>query len=283
MKQLIFLVCIGLISTIVEAKEEEYHTHEGKSNIKLNYEILDFTHSLKKEEGKRYGIEIDHENRYHHYQLYYEKTNTDTTKIVPKDLNVKKYTMKYQYKLHADERVSFAYIHIDDNLMKETNGGDIYGVGYLKSGFGLTQYISDYPHFNVYQTDMKYTLKSNGIKWTALGKYIHLSNKNSNNFSKKAKTDYFTAGLKVHTHYRGYHLGAGVFVGKRIFAVMKEGFRVQHHAMEFKNSYMCGVGHEILEGVVAHIRYTHHEAKEVPMNQDNVKVDAFTFDMVYSF
>jgi len=267
----------------LQAKEEEYHTHEGKSNIKINYEILDFSHSLKKEDGKRYGIELDHENKYHHYQMYYEKTNTDTTNLIPKDLDIKKYTMKYQYKLTANERVSISYIRIDDNLMKETNGGDIYGVGYLRSGLALTQYISDYPHFNVYQTDMKYTLKSNGIKWTALGKYIHLNNKNSNSFSKKAKTDYFTVGMKVHTHYKGYHLGAGVFVGKRIFAVMKEGLSVQHHAMEFKRSYMCGVGHEVTDNMVAHLRYTHHEAKEVPMNHDNVKVNTISFDMVYSF
>ncbi len=283
MKRYAMIFSIFLVFSTLQAKEEENHTHEGKSNIKINYEMLDFTHSLKKIEGKRYGIELDHENARNHYQFYYEKTNTDTTHIVPKDLSVKKYTMKYQYKFALDERVSLSYTRVDDNLMKETNGGDIYGVGYLKSGFGLTQYISDYPHFNVYQTDVKYTLKSNGIKWTALGKYIHLSNKNSNNFSKKAKTDYFTAGLKVHTHYRGYHLGAGIFVGKRIFAVMKEGFRVQHHAMEFKNSYMCGVGHKITDNIVAHLRYTHHEAKEVPMNHDNVKVDALAFDMVYTF
>jgi len=282
MKYLTILLSF-LLCSVLQAKEEEQHTHEGESNIKINYEVLDFTHSLKKEKGKRYGIELDYENSQHHYQIYYEKTNTDTSKIVPKDLQVKKYTMKYQYKLSANERVSLSYAHIDDNLMKETNGGDIYGIGYEKSGFGLTQYISDYPHFNVYQTDMKYTLKSSGIKWTALGKYIHLDNKNSNNFSKKAKKDYFTAGLKMHTHYKGYHLGAGVFVGKRIFAVMKEGFRVQHHAMEFKSSYMCGVGHKVADNMVAHLRYTHHEAKEVPMNHDHVKVDAFTFDIIYNF
>jgi len=283
MKRYVMIFFILLVSTTLQAKEEENHIHEGKSNVKINYEILDFTHSLKKIEGKRYGIELDHENVAHHYQFYYEKTNTDTTKIVPKDLHVNKYTMKYQYKVTAQERLSFVYTRIDDNLMKETNGGDIYGIGYSKSDLGLTQYVSDYPHFNVYQTDMKYTLKYNGIKWTALGKYIHLQHKNSNNFSKNAKTDYFTAGLKVHTHYKGYHLGAGVFVGKRLFAVMKEGFRVQHHAMEFKNSFMFGVGHKITDDIVAHVRYTHHEAKEVPMRHDNVKVDALAFDMVYSF
>jgi len=283
LKLLIALVFSVFISILVEAKEEEYHSHEGKSNIKLNYEILDFTDSLKKEEGKRYGIELDHENKYHHYQFFYEMTNTDTTQIVPKNLHIKKYIMKYQYKLTSNERVSFSYIRIDDNLMKEVNGGDIYGIEYFKLGFGLTQYISDYPNFNVYQTDMKYTLKSNGVNWTALAKYIHLSNKNSNNFSKKAKTDYFTAGVKVHTHYKGYHLGAGVFVGRRIFAVMKEGLNVQHHAMEFKRSYMCGIGHKVIDNMVVHLRYAHHEAKEVPMNHDDIKVDAVTIDMVYSF
>ncbi len=149
-------------------------------------------------------------------------------------MDVDKITLKYQHKLADKQRLTLLYAHIDDNIMKETNGGKIYGIGYQKSTLAFTQYFSDYPHFDVYQSDLKYSLK-----------YIHLKDKNSNNFSKKGKTDYFTAGLKLHTHYHGYHLGAAAFVGKRMFSVMKEGFKVQHHAMEFKESYTCGIGHKI--------------------------------------
>jgi len=282
-KLLLLSISLLLSSSILQAKEEEMHKHSGTSNVKINYEVLDFIHSKKKKDGKRYGIEIDHENENNHFQLYIEKTDTRTTKLVPKDLDVKKIAMKYQYKFSKGERLSFSYATIDDNIMKETNGGNIYGLGYSNSVFAMTQYLSDYPHFNVYQTDLKYTLKHEGIKWTALGKYIHLSNKNSNNFSKKANNDYLTVGLKVHTHYKGYHLGAAVFTGNRMFAVMKEGFQVQHHAMEFKQTYMCGVGHKLGENMSMHLRYVHHNAKEVPIGNAGVKVDVVSFDMLYTF
>ena len=283
MKKINAILLSTLLCATLSAKEEEQHEHDGSNNIKINYETLDFSNSKKKEDGQRYGVEIDHEDAHHHLQLYYEKTKTNTTKIVPKDLDVNKYTLKYQYKFSPKERVSLSYAQIDDNIMKETNGGHIYGVGYSKNGLGLTQYFSDYPHFDVYQSDLKYSFKKEGIKTTLIGKYIHLKDKDSNNFSKKAKENYFTGGIKFHTHYKGFHLGAGAYMGKRIFAVMKEGFKVQHHAMEFKESYMVGVGHELGENMALHLRYGYHKAKEVPMNNDNVKVQNLSLDMVYKF
>jgi len=283
MKKLNTILLATLLCTSLLAKEEEHHEHDGTNNIKINYETLNFTNSKKKEDGKRYGVEIDHEEKHHHLQFYYEKTKTNTTNIVPEDLDVKKYTLKYQYKFSPKERVSLSYSQIDDNIMQETNGGHIYGIGYSKNGLGITQYLSDYPHFDVYQSDLKYSFKKDGIKTTLLGKYIHLKDKNSNNFSRKAKTDYFTGGIKFHTHYNGFHLGAGAFLGTRMFAVMKEGFNVQHHAMEFKESYMIGVGHELGENMETHLRYGYHKAKEVPMDNDNVKVNNLSLDFVYRF
>jgi hypothetical protein len=283
MKKINTLLLTTLLCATLSAKEEEQHEHDGSNNIKINYETLEFDNSKKKEDGQRYGVEIDHEDEHHHFQLYYEKTQTNTTKIIPKDLDVKKYTVKYQYKLTPKERVTLSYAKIDDNIMKETDGGNIYGVGYSKGGLGATQYLSDYPHFDVYQTDLKYGFKTQGVKTTLIGKYIHLKDKNSNNFSQKAKSDYFTGGIKFHTHHNGFHLGAGAYVGKRIFAVMKEGFKVQHHAMEFKESYMVGVGHALGKDMTAHLRYGYHKAKEVPINNDDVEVQNISLDVVYKF
>ena len=283
MKKINILLLATVLCTTLSSKEEEHHDHDGSNNIKINYETLDFSHSKKKNNGQRYGIEVDHEDEQQHFQLYYEKTKTQTTKRIPKDLDVNKYTLKYQYKITPESRVSLSYSEIDDNIMKETNGGHIYGIGYSQDGLALTQYLSDYPHFDVYQSDLKYSFKKYNIKTTLIGKYIRLNNKNSNNFSKKAKSDYFTGGLKLHTHYQGFHLGAGAYLGKRIFAVMKEGFKVQHHAMEFKESYMIGVGHALGENMAAHLRYGYHKAKEVPINNDNVKVENISLDMVYKF
>lgn len=287
MKLIYFLLIFILSASSLSAKEEEQHSHSGSSNLKINYETLDFSNSKKKENGRRYGVEVDHENAQHHYQLYVEKTDTHTTKRVAKDLEVKKYTLKYQYKISPKKRLSLSYANIDDNLMKETDNGHIYGLGYSQNSFELTQYFSDYSRFDVYQTDLKFSLKNKfksfGLKTTLIGKYIHLKDKNSNDFSKKAKSNYFTTGVKLHTHVNGYHLGAGVYVGKRVFAVMKEGFKVQHHSMEFKESYMLGVGHSLSDNTVVHLRYGYHKAKELPVDNDNVKVENITFNLVYAF
>ncbi len=283
MKKLNKIILATLLCSTLYAKEEEQHHHVGSNNIKVNYEILDFSNSKKKKDGKRYGVELDHEDKNNHFQLYYEKTNTNTTQIVSKDLEVKKYTFKYQYKLSDKERFTFLYATIDDNLMVETDGGNIYGIGYNNHGVGVTQYISNYPHFDVYQSDIKYAFKNIYLKTTLIGKYIHIKDKNSNGFSKNAKQDYFTAGIKLHQHYKGFHLGAGVYLGERIFAVMKDGFKVQHHAMEFKESYMIGIGHSLGENIDTHIRYGYHKAEEIPTKNDNVKVQNLSFDLIYKF
>jgi hypothetical protein len=278
------LFLILLLSISLFAKEEEQHNHTGKNNIKLNYEMLDFKHSKKKLDGKREGVEIDHQDSKNHIQFYYERTDTTTTKKIPKDLEVNKYTLIYQKRLNQAEQLYFSYSTIDDNLMKETDGGNIYGIGYNYCKASIRGYFSDYHNFDVYQADLGYVLDlKNNIKLKLISKYIHLSDKNSNNFSKKAKTDYFTQGIKLHTHYQGYHLGAAVYLGERIFAVMKDGFKVQHHAMEFKESYMCGIGHSLGKNLAGHIRYAHHKAKEVPSDNDGVKVDTISFDLVYKF
>jgi hypothetical protein len=276
-----------IVCNALYAKENESHTHTGDNNIKINYEVLDFSNSKKKEDGKRYGVELDHEGENKHIQFYYESTNTDTTNIIPKDLEVDKYILKYQYKMTSKNRITLLYSHIKDNIMKETDGGNIYGVGYNINNLYLTQYFSDYSNFDVYQTDLKYNIKYKfdifKLKTTFIGKYIHLKDKDSNNFSKKAKEDYLTTGIKFHTHYNGYHLGAGAFFGDRIFAVMKDGLQVQHHAMEFKESYMIGVGHSLGKNISTHLRYSYHKAKEVPINNDNVKVKNISLDFVYKF
>lgn len=281
------LLLSTILCTTLSAKEEESHSHIGDNNIKINYETLDFSNSKKKEDGNRYGVELDHEDENQHIQFYYENIKTNTTNIVPEDLDVNKYTFKYQYKITSEDKIILLYAHIEDNIMKETDGGDIYGVGYNINDFYITQYFSDYSNFDVYQTDLKYNIKYKfetfGFKTTFIGKYIHLKDKDSNNFSRKAKTEYFTAGIKFHTHYNGYHLGAGAYFGDRMFAVMKDGFQVQHHAMEFKESYMVGVGHSLGKNMIAHLRYSYHKAKEVPINNDNVKVENISLDFTYKF
>jgi hypothetical protein len=286
MKTLNSLLLTLLCSTIVYAEKESHHEHIGTSAIKLSHEILDFENSKKKDDGKRYGIELDHQDDRHHYRIYYEKTDTSTTAILPNDLEVHKYALKYGYALNKKSDLTFSYITIDDNLMKETDGGHIYGLGYRYKALSFTQYLSDYKNFDVYQSDLKFGMKKKFdevlLMAGVIGKYIHLKDKESNNFTKKAKSDYFTTGVKVHAHYDDYHLSLGSYVGKRLFAVMNEGMKVQHHSMEFKESYMFDMGKRF-DNLLVHLRYSKHKAKEVPINNDNVKVENISVELEYSF
>lgn len=262
-------------------------TYAEQDKITLRYEQLDFTNSKKKDNGKRKGIKLNHKDSTNQYELLYERTDTKTFQPpLKKDLQVDKYYFKYTKKLADSKSLSLSYATINDNIMKETTKGDIYGVGYRYKNIAITQYISDYKHFNVYQTDLSYDFKklygSVEFHGKVMGKYIHLQDRESNNFSKNAKEDYNTIGAKLHIHYNDYHFGVGAFVGKRIFAVMNNGFKVQHHAMEFKKTYKCGIGKHFNWGDIK-AQYIYQEATEVPINNKNVKVDNVVLEVGYKF
>jgi len=278
MKKIYTILIVSLLSTLSYAQS---------TILNLTYENFNFENSKKKDDGDRFRAMVSHKTDKNLYQFVYEKTDTNTYKPpLTKDLHVKKYFLKYTRKLDEKQSLSLSYITIDDNIMKEVDGGNIYGLGYRYGAFGLTQYLSDYDHFNVYQTDMKYTFKKafGEIKTftTVLGKYIHLEDKNSNPFSANAKNDYFTPGLKIHAHYDEYHMGAGAFFGKRAFAVMHNGFKVQDHAMEFNETYMLGVGKHFGDLDVS-LNYVYQVATEIPINNENVKVKNVIFQLGYRF
>ena len=262
-------------------------TYGESTTMKLSYENLNFDNSKKKDQGKVYGFAMNHQANDALYQIAYEKTNTDTFQPpLAQDLHVNKYYLKYTHMLDDKQAFCVSYATIDDNLMKETDGGHIYGLGYKYAAFGLTQYISDYVHFNVYQTDVKYTFKKafGDLKTSAvfLGKYIHLQDRKSNPFSANAKENYFTPGVKIHAHYEDYHMAVGAFFGKRIFAVMYDGFKVQHHAMEFNETYMVGFGKHFGD-VDLNLKYVYQKASEIPINNDNVKVQNVGLILRYRF
>ena len=275
------------VYTIVTALLLSPLSYAEGTTFKLTYENFDFENSLKKYKGKRFGFILSHRDSNSLYQLAYDKTNTETFKPpLMSDLHVNKYYLKYSLKLDDKQLLSVSYATIDDNIMKETDGGHIYGLGYQYGAATLTQYLSDYEHFNVYQTDLKYTFTQTfGDLFTSatlLGKYIHLDDKNSNTFSANAKEDYFTPGLKVHAHYNEYHIGAGAFFGKRIFAMMNDGFRVQHHAMEFDETYMVGIGKHFGDLDLT-LKYIYQSATEIPIHNEDVKVKNVMMQLGYRF
>ena len=272
--------------TSLYAELPEHHQHVGSTEVKFNYEFLEYDNSKQKEDGRRYGMTLDYQDHAHHFQLYTEHTDTKTKPVMPKDLSVNKYAFKYQYSLSKAETVSFNYITIDDNLVNEVDNGNIYGIGYQYKALSLTQYYSDYKDFNVYQSDVKWGMQKqfsdSTLKGALIGKYIHLQDRKSNRISEKAKQDYFTTGVKIHAKYNDWHAAAVGYVGDRIFTVMNEGLRVQHHAMEFEKSYMFAAGKEF-DDFFVNLLYIKQYATEVPIENSGVEVTNITLNISYTF
>jgi len=231
-------------------------------------------------------VTLDHQNKLHHYQVYYEHSAAHTKPVMPKDLSVDKYAFKYQYAMGKGQRLSLTYIQIDDNLINAVDGGKIYGFGYKYKALSMMQYISDYSDFNVYQTDVKWGMKKKFsdvmFKGALIGKYSYLQDRLSNNYTKKTEQEYFTFGAKIHAEYDDWHMAAVGYVGDRIFAVMNEGLRVQHHAMSFDKSYMFSVGKEF-DDVFVNLRYIKQYATEVPVDNEGVEMTNIALSVAYTF
>ena len=170
MKKKQFIFILTLLSTLGYADE---------TNIQLTYAHLNFDHSKNKDKGDRCDLRFSYRSNTDLYQAAYEKAQTNTFQPpLTQDLHVNKYYLKYTHQLNNKQKFSLSYATIDDNLMHQTDGGNIYGVSYNYTELGLTQYMSDYKHFNVYQTDLKYTYKQSfgeiSTSATIIGKYIHL-------------------------------------------------------------------------------------------------------------
>ena len=57
----------------------------------------------------------------------------------------------------------------------------------------------------------------------------------------------------------------------------------QHHAMEFKRTYMLGIGYDLNKNTTARLRYIYQKAKEIPIDNNNVKVNNLTLNLIYKF
>jgi len=112
--------------------------------------------------------------------------------------------------------------------------------------------------------------------------YIKIDEEHPNSFTKNAKDDYFTSAIKLHTHYNTWHFGGAAFFGKRVFAVMNDGFKLQHHAMEFDRTYTVGAGKSIGNFVIR-VQYIYQRATELPLKNENVEVKNIRTIINYKF
>ena len=62
---------------------------------------------------------------------------------------------------------------------------------------------------------------------------------------------------------------------------MNDGFKVQHHAMEFDRTYAVGIGKNISDFVVR-LKYVYLRATELPLN-NNEKVDVSTTRLIVNY
>jgi len=272
MKKIIVLL---LLSVSVVYSDES-------TSYKLELQNLDFSNSTQKEQGRRYGTGLTHQVNKHRFLFGYEKTDTETFQPpLPKDLDVKKYAFKYGYQLKNNLSLYASYISIDDNLVT-TDGGHIYGLGATYKNIHFAQFFSDYKPFDVYQSDISATFRrtfgSFKTKTTLIAKYLTLKDYTDNPLSKNAQKRYFTPGIKLHTSYKSYHAGFGAFFGKRVFAVMEEGLKVQHHGMEFEETYMAGFGKKMGKFNVM-LKYAYLKATELPKLNENVIVRNITLSL----
>ena len=257
------------------------------SFVYVEYQNFHFTNSVQKDKGKRYTTHIAYKYKKSFYEAAYSKNHTKTYQPPMKDdLYVDKYYCKYSYAFDQKQSFSLSYATLNDNLTKETDGGNIYGLSYRYKAVKVTQYISDYKNFNVYQSNLQYTLKKdyNNVEYffTLLGMYIDLDNKDSNKYTTKADTNYLTSSLMMKVAYNGYYSALGAYIGKRIFAVMNDGFSVQNRAMEFDRTYNVVIGKRFSQLDIM-LKYLYMRATEVPVDNEDVVVKSIIAGIKYRF
>ena len=63
---------------------------------------------------------------------------------------------------------------------------------------------------------------------------------------------------------------------------MQDGFKVQHHAMEFDRTYAIGAGRTFGDFVLR-AQYIYQRAEELPMSNKDVEVSTFRLISNYKF
>lgn len=262
------------------------------SSLETYVQTMQFTNSVQKEDAVIYGVLADVHYEQSEYKVAYERGQTNTKQPpLTEDLVTDKLFLKYNYAFENGFETNLNYINILNDNIAITNGGKAFGLG-VSYNFNkqfkanVTQFLTHYDDFEVAQSDLTLTYKMQlnavHLKLSSLTKYISIDEKNANSFTKNADENYLTSGVKIHAHYESYHMGAGAYFGKRIFAIMDDGFKIQHHAMEFDRTYALGVGKNIGDYVVR-LQYLYQRAAEIPMLHENVEISNLRIILNYKF
>ena len=261
------------------------------SSASTYYENRTYYNSMQKEDAFTYGVGADIHHNSSAYKLAYEYAQANTKQPpLTKDLINRKVFLRYGYSF-KNLKLNINYINILNDNIAITSGGRVYGAGLSynfnkKISANFTQYFSDYKDFDTYQSDLRLDYKTRfyntKIKLSSITKYITIDEKNKNPFTKNASGNYFTSAIKLHAHYKQYHFGAGAYFGKRVFAIIDDGFKIQHHAMEFDKTYAFGIGRNIYDFVLR-FQYIYQNATELPMQNKNVEIKNSRLILNYKF
>lgn len=274
------LIILITISNILSAQEPIH------SSASFYYENKTFSNSVQKTDGVLYGVGADIHHNNSEYKFAYEKGLTNTKQPpLPKDLKTDKLFLRYSYDFNKKIGININYINVLHDNLAITDGGETYGLG-LKYNFtkkivtNFTQYHTQYQDFEVYQSDLRLDYKTKifaaKTKLSSITKYINIDETNVNSFTKNTQDDYLTSGFKLHSNYNSYHFGAGAYFGKRAFAIMSDGFKSQHHAMEFDRTYALMLGKNI-NTYVFRLQYVYQKATELPSLNSDVNVKNIRF------
>jgi hypothetical protein len=260
------------------------------------FEAKSFTNSTQKTDGVVYGVGADIHYNHSAYKFIYEKGDTNTIQPpLPSDLKTDKLFLKYSYELNEKFSFNLNYINVLNDNIAITDGGQTYGAGlsysFNKATLSFTNFHTIFDDFSVNQTDVnveyKTKVKNIKLKLNLITKYILIDDDGidyakTKNFTKNAQDNYLTTGLKLHLHSHGYHFGSAIYLGKRAFAIMDNGLKIQHHAMEFDRTFAIGIGKNISQFVVR-LQYIYARATELPNLNKDVKVSTTRFVANYKF
>ncbi len=287
MKHYLLAILIFPIYLLADVTTEIIH-----ASVSTYYEDKRYDNSAQKTDGIVYGFGADIHSAKSEYKFAYEHAHTNTKQPpLSKDLKVDKIFLKYGYKLNDSILFNINYINVVDDNLAQTDGGKVYGLGLTYALnknilMNFTQYYSDYDNFNVYQSELslEYKVKIDNVKlqMKSITKYIKIDEENINSFTKYAQNNYLTTGILIHAHYKSYHLGTGAYFGKRIFAVMSDGFKLQHHSVEIDKTYVLGIG-KTISNFVLRVQYIYQRGKELPVNRDNVEIKNTRLVINYKF
>ena len=265
----------------------------ANGDVYLNSGVKDYKNSKTKVDGKTNTIGINY--KYNQNKVNFNFTKDEVKKEHPitkrsmEKLKVKKYNFNYRYNVNNKLDLKTSYIKILDNLAP-TDQGKVYGIGakynFVK-GFGtsIDVYKSDYKNFDVNQYDLSlfkgFKIGEVKSKFTVIVKKIEIDGDNYGNYRFDDK-DYLTTGVKLNTMYNGYFGAVGAFFGKRAFTVLKNGTKVQHHAMEQDKTYMVSFGKKF-QNFDLMLSYSFQNGIELPENQSDVDTKVTSLMLKYKF